>query len=200
MCPARELLSWVAFELSIFNVGLSTDNGLLMASFHIEHFGCRATLALVEKLPLTYLHVFSFSKRPGTKAAAMSHDLPPAVIKRCARELRALGTEKSAAFRATQPGRTLRVLTLNRSGESPAGAWTEAPSSNYLEVRVAGSWPPNQMLDVLISAADDAHLLGRPIGSLGEMKNKTQRAQRFAETTEDAAMIPNSLRSSVPLC
>lgn len=159
----------------------------------------RTTLALIEKLPLTYLHVFSFSKRPGTKAAAMPDDVRPAVIKRRARELRAVGAEKSATFRAAQAGRTLRVLTLNRSGESPAGAWTAALSSNYLEVLVAGSWPSNQMLDVLIAAADESHLLGRPTGSLGEIKNKTQRAQSFAEATEDAAMIPNYLRSTVPL-
>ena len=29
------------------------------------------TLAFIESLPLTYLHVFSFSKRPGTQAAAL---------------------------------------------------------------------------------------------------------------------------------
>src|SRR5216684_2568358 len=75
-----------------------------------------ATMAFIERLPFTYLHVFSFSKRPGTKAAALSDEVPGAIIKTRARELRALGEAKAAAFRQSQFGRTLRVLTL-RAGE-----------------------------------------------------------------------------------
>src|SRR2546430_1502759 len=60
------------------------------------------TLAFIERLPFTYLHVFSFSKRPGTKAASLSNQVPGTVIKRRARELRALGESKSAAFRQSQ--------------------------------------------------------------------------------------------------
>jgi threonylcarbamoyladenosine tRNA methylthiotransferase MtaB len=149
-----------------------------------------ATLALVEKLPLTYLHVFSFSRRPGTKAAGMAGDVPPTVIKRRAREVRALGAEKSAPFRAAQVGRTLRVLTLNRSGTGPAGPWTGALSSNYLDVRVSGSWPANEMLDAQVSAAEDSHLLAQSSGPLNEKKNNTQKTQRL---TESVSMVPNSL-------
>ena len=123
----------------------------------------RATLELVRRLPFTYLHVFAFSKRPGTEAAAMSNDVPPEVIQQRSRELRALAAEKAAAFRATQLGRPLRVLTLRRSGEGPTGTWTEALSSNYLEVRVAGSWSANQMFDVRITATDGSCLVGEPL-------------------------------------
>ncbi len=126
----------------------------------------RATLALVRQLPFTYLHVFAFSKRPGTRAAEMTDEVPTEAIKQRSRELRALAVEKAAAFRATHLGGRLRVLTLNRSGEgpsgSPSGKWTGALASNYLEVRVAGCWPANQMLDVRITAADP-HLLGSPL-------------------------------------
>jgi threonylcarbamoyladenosine tRNA methylthiotransferase MtaB len=123
----------------------------------------RLTLALIEQLPLTYLHVFAFSKRPGTKAAEMSSEVPPQVIKQRGKELRALAAEKNGAFRAAQLGRTLRVLTLNRSGEGPSGNWTEALSSNYVAVRIVGSWPANRMLDVQITAADASHLIGHPL-------------------------------------
>ena len=108
-----------------------------------------ATLAFIERLPFTYLHVFSFSKRPGTKAAALSNEVPGAVIKRRARELRALGEAKSSAFRQSQVGRTLRVLTLRRD-EGPDSCTTPALSSNYLNVRVPGSGTPNIWLDVQI--------------------------------------------------
>src|SRR6266851_4256497 len=47
-----------------------------------------ATTAFIERLPFTYLHVFSFSTRPATKAASLSNEVPGAIIKRRARELR----------------------------------------------------------------------------------------------------------------
>jgi len=106
-----------------------------------------ATLAFIDSLPFSYLHVFSFSKRPGTKAAALSNEVPGAVIKRRARELRALGGSKAAAFRRSQVGRTLRVLTL-RSSDDPLSNTTPALSSNYLKLSVQGSYPPNLWVNV----------------------------------------------------
>ncbi|HZV80835.1 MAG TPA: tRNA (N(6)-L-threonylcarbamoyladenosine(37)-C(2))-methylthiotransferase MtaB, partial [Geobacteraceae bacterium] len=54
----------------------------------------RATCELILSLPLSYLHVFPYSSRPGTKAANMPGHLPPAVITSRAEELRRLGEEK----------------------------------------------------------------------------------------------------------
>jgi threonylcarbamoyladenosine tRNA methylthiotransferase MtaB len=119
-----------------------------------------ATMNFIESLPFTYLHVFSFSKRPGTKAAALSNEVPPAIIKRRARELRALGERKSAAFRQSQLGRTLRVLTLRRdttaetdgvAAEPSLRDTTPALSANYLKLRLRGSFPANLWLNVCIS-------------------------------------------------
>jgi len=123
----------------------------------------RATLALIERLPLAYLHVFSFSPRPGTPAADLQDHVPASEITGRARELRALGEQKKAAFRSAQAGRTLRVLTLNGDGENCAGPWTRALSSNYADVRVAGKLPANQFLDVQISDERDGHLAGVPL-------------------------------------
>jgi threonylcarbamoyladenosine tRNA methylthiotransferase MtaB len=121
-----------------------------------------ATVAFIERLPFTYLHVFSFSKRPGTRAAALSNQVPAATIQRRARELRALGENKSAAFHCAQSGQTLCVLTLRHTlGERPAD-WTPAISSNYLHVRVPGEWPPNQMISVLAMPGGASYLHARP--------------------------------------
>jgi threonylcarbamoyladenosine tRNA methylthiotransferase MtaB len=120
----------------------------------------QATVSLIERLPLTYLHVFSFSSRPGTAAANMESQVPEQVIARRARELRALGEEKKADFQAAQVGRTLHAVTLHRSGEGAAGPWTRALSSNYLDVRVSGARPANQFLDVKITGVNDGNLLG----------------------------------------
>ena len=120
----------------------------------------RATLALMDRLPLTYVHVFSFSARPGTPAAEMQDHVPAWVIATRAKELRALGEKKKSAFLAAQAGRTLRVLTLHRSGEDPTGPWTRALSGNYLDVRVAGRWPANQFLSVQVTGERDGRLAG----------------------------------------
>jgi threonylcarbamoyladenosine tRNA methylthiotransferase MtaB len=118
----------------------------------------QATLALIERLSLTYVHVFSFSARPGTEAASLRDPLPGQVIARRARELRALGEKKKAAFQAAQVGNTLSVLTLNRRGKDASGPWTRALSGNYLEVRVPGVRDPNHFLNVRITGMTDGHL------------------------------------------
>src|SRR6184192_1836535 len=122
-----------------------------------------ATVAFIERLPFTYLHVFSFSKRPGTKAAALSNEVPGTIIKRRARELRALGEKKSAAFRQSQIGRTLRALTLHPSSESSNNR-TPALSSNYLRLFVDGIFPANQWLDVKLAGCEGTFLTGRVSG------------------------------------
>jgi threonylcarbamoyladenosine tRNA methylthiotransferase MtaB len=124
-----------------------------------------ATLAFIESRPFTYLHVFSFSKRPGTKAAHLSNEVPAATIKRRARELRALAEKKSAAARHSQLGRTLRVLSLRRD-DHPDVETTPALSSNYLKVRLSGIHPANCWFDLLISAKEGNLLVGEPQISL----------------------------------
>jgi threonylcarbamoyladenosine tRNA methylthiotransferase MtaB len=119
-----------------------------------------STLAFIERLPFTYLHVFSFSKRPGTRAAALPDEVPAAVIKQRARELRSLGEAKSAVFRRSQIGRTLRVLTLHPV-EGPASQASPALSSNYLRARVRGSFPANRWLDLRVEYCVGPYLLGQ---------------------------------------
>jgi threonylcarbamoyladenosine tRNA methylthiotransferase MtaB len=117
------------------------------------------TIEFIESHPFTYLHVFSYSKRPGTKAATLGNEIPGAVIKRRARELRAVGEKKAAAFRRLQIGRTLRVLTLRRDKNSDAQT-TPTLSTNYLRVRVGDVWPANEWLNVRISGEERNYLLG----------------------------------------
>lgn len=127
-----------------------------------------ATLLFIERLDFTYLHVFSFSKRPGTKAAAHSNQVPANVIKRRARELRSLGERKAADFRNSQVGRILHVVTLRSDSEGlvvdcaqpPSTVYTPALSSNYLRIRISGAWPANMLLRVHIQAMEGNYLKG----------------------------------------
>lgn len=119
-----------------------------------------ATLALIERLPLTYLHVFSFSARPGTPAAALPRQVSEQVIDRRAGELRALGDRKKRAFQRAQMGSDQQVLTLRRTGSDSTGPWTRALSSNYLDIRVRGEHQPNQFLPARIESLKGDHLDG----------------------------------------
>ncbi len=127
-----------------------------------------ATISFIERLPFTYLHVFSFSKRPGTRAASLSGEVPPDVIHHRARELRALSERKSAAFHRAQLHKTLEVLTLRHISRAPASTppanstWTPAISSNYLQVHLAGEWLPNQMMRARVVSAAAGHLNANP--------------------------------------
>jgi tRNA A37 methylthiotransferase MiaB len=147
-----------------------------------------ATLAFIESLPLTYLHVFSFSKRPGTQAAALANAVPSEVIKSRARELRTLGEKKSAAFRNEQIDTQLRVLTLqsahrssnhvanrascdetvpvNERNPGNESTYTPALSSNYLRVRLRGHWPANKWINARICAVGENDLVGEPEESI----------------------------------
>jgi threonylcarbamoyladenosine tRNA methylthiotransferase MtaB len=129
----------------------------------------QATVQLIERLPFTYLHVFSFSERPGTGAEKLGQRIPHAVIRERARKLRSLSITKSAAFRSSQSGHPVRALTLARTGESSNEAWTEALTGNYLKVRIAGQLPANRWYEVSVtqdasvatSGASSSVLLGR---------------------------------------
>ena len=119
-----------------------------------------ATLAFTQALPFSYLHVFSYSKRPGTKAATLPNQVPGAIIKRRARELRALSWQKAATFRQSQIGKDLRVLTLHPS-ENAETAHTPTLSTNYLRIFVDESLPANQWLHVNVRATLGDGLLGQ---------------------------------------
>jgi threonylcarbamoyladenosine tRNA methylthiotransferase MtaB len=100
----------------------------------------QATYELIERLPFTYLHVFSFSARPGTEGANLAAPVPAAIIRERARTLRALARKKSSEFRSAQAGRVFRALTLV-GGED---TWTPALTPNYLKVRIPGRLPANE--------------------------------------------------------
>jgi threonylcarbamoyladenosine tRNA methylthiotransferase MtaB len=108
----------------------------------------RATVEFIERLPFSYLHVFSFSARPGTAGASLGDAVAPQTIRERARALRALSQRKSDAFRAAQAGRTPRALTLARRGDD----WTEALTGNYLKLRIPGRHPANEWREAQINS------------------------------------------------
>jgi threonylcarbamoyladenosine tRNA methylthiotransferase MtaB len=88
----------------------------------------KETMAFVRKCGLSGLHIFRFSKRPGTRAYALEA-LSPAVLRERSARLHELDKELRAVFAASMRGRTLRTLALkNKNG------FTLGLASNFLNV------------------------------------------------------------------
>jgi threonylcarbamoyladenosine tRNA methylthiotransferase MtaB len=104
------------------------------------------TRRMIEDLPFTYLHVFTYSSRPGTRSAAMPNQVPVEVARRRNRILRELAAEKKAEFMRSFIGRHLPAITLSVGDEHS----TEALTDNYLKMRLSGRHPANQWLGAQI--------------------------------------------------
>jgi threonylcarbamoyladenosine tRNA methylthiotransferase MtaB len=111
--------------------------------------------SFIEHLPFTYLHVFTYSSRPGTPSAAMPDQVPVHTARERNRVLRELAAEKNRQFRESFVGKILEVITLQAGGDG----WTEALSSNYLKVKLHGWHAPNQILQAHMTAAIDDELI-----------------------------------------
>lgn len=117
-----------------------------------------ATAALLEELPVTHLHVFPFSRRPGTPAAAMPAQVPSALARERAARLRAIGEAKQRAFASRFLGRTLDVVV--EGGEAKEGM-RRSLTRNYLTVLLpAADGREGERLQVRIADRDDRGLLG----------------------------------------
>jgi threonylcarbamoyladenosine tRNA methylthiotransferase MtaB len=104
--------------------------------------------AFIENLPFTYLHVFTYSERPGTPAAASADQVPIEIRKERNRVLRELAARKNLEFRRRMIGRTLSVVTLAEG----------ALSDNFLKVDLATPRAANQLVDVQIGSISAAGL------------------------------------------
>ena len=105
-----------------------------------EHF--EEARALIELLPLTYLHVFPYSDRPGTAASRMRNKVDGNAIRARARALRDVGEQKAAEFRRAQAGRTVTALAVD-------DGWS-AVTGNYLKVRLPEQRPRNAWVEVTL--------------------------------------------------
>ena len=112
------------------DVGLGAD---VIVGFPGEsHEDFAATMALVEDLPFSYLHVFGYSTRKDTAAAAFSDHVPAGVIASRSRMLRVLGDAKNLAFRRRMVGTVEDVLVLQARHRATGDL--VGLTGNYVEV------------------------------------------------------------------
>ena len=119
-----------------------------------------ATRRFIEDLPFTYLHVFTYSARPGTPAATMASQVPVHVARERNRTLRELASEKKLAFMRGFIGKTVEAITLGVVANDTRGEFTEALTDNYLKMRLEGHQPPNRWVHARVEAIVDGALVG----------------------------------------
>jgi len=107
--------------------------------------------AYLERSPLTHLHVFPYSDRPGTEATALSPKVPGAVIRERARHIREAGRRLTERFQASQVGTTHRALTLDDGSVAVTG--------NYIKVRIPRGRARNEWVRLRLTSQHDGELL-----------------------------------------
>jgi threonylcarbamoyladenosine tRNA methylthiotransferase MtaB len=107
--------------------------------------------AYLERSPLTHIHVFPYSDRPGTAASGMQNKVHGAVIRERGGRIRDIGRTLSERFRASQVGTTHRALTLEDG--------TLAVTGNYLKVRIPAGQARNEWVRVRMTSEDAGELL-----------------------------------------
>ena len=114
------------------------------------------TRRMIEDLPFTYLHVFTYSPRPGTPAAALPNQVPVRIARDRNRVLRDLAAAKKLEFQKSFIGKTLDAITLNVFD----GEYTEALTDNYLKLRLKGRHAPNRWITAHVDQVESGALLG----------------------------------------
>ena len=122
--------------------------------------------AFIESLPFTYLHVFTYSERPGTPAAERPDQVPDGSAQGAQPDSAGAGGAKESGISPSMIGRTLSVVTLAEG----------ALSDNFLKVELAATRAANQMLDV-------------KIGSLSATGLREHSALRFCNRSRGARTL-----------
>jgi threonylcarbamoyladenosine tRNA methylthiotransferase MtaB len=94
------------------------------------------TVQFIEQNPFSYLHVFTYSERPGTAAISHANPVPPSIRHDRTRILREISEKKNVAFRRRMIGKTLPAVTLEQPGM--------ALTTNFLKVEMTQPRRPNE--------------------------------------------------------
>jgi threonylcarbamoyladenosine tRNA methylthiotransferase MtaB len=111
----------------------------------------------IEAMPFTYLHVFTYSERPGTPAAAMADQVPIRVRRDRNLVLRELASRKNEAFRESLLGRDFMAVTLDPPGR--------ALTDNYVPVRLDMPYAPNRLVRLRPRSLTEQGVLASVVGT-----------------------------------
>ena len=112
------------------------------------------TLDLIKACAFSSMHIFPYSPRPGTPAAAMKEQVPGPVKEERARRAAAAALEMEQHYLRSLTGRTLSVLF-----EQDEDGCSKGHAPNYVEVRISTPGLHNVVRDVTVTGASDHWLL-----------------------------------------
>ncbi len=108
------------------------------------------SLRFVERMPLSYLHIFPYSDRSGTVASQMSDKVSSSTIRRRCREFREISENKNRKFRKSFIGKELLSLTLDQIEEGRRSVLT----GNYLKGLTDLNLEANQLVSLKVIGED----------------------------------------------
>ncbi|HUQ81000.1 MAG TPA: MiaB/RimO family radical SAM methylthiotransferase [Gemmatimonadaceae bacterium] len=144
----------LALRIPVFALGADVIAGF-PGETNDDH--CR-TIAVVESLPFTYLHVFPYSLRPGTAAERLGPHVPANIIDARARELRAIGERCAEAHVASRVGGECDLVVIGQGAR-------EGLTEDYLTTTVDASVPRGTRCRARLER-DGARLLAVPLPSI----------------------------------
>ena len=106
-----------------------------------EDFDCLESY--LQQSPLTHLHIFPYSDRPGTVAAQLPGKIHGSVVRERSRRLRSISERLSRQFRESQIGRMHRALTIDDGAVAVTG--------NYLKVKIPPGRARNEWITVKVT-------------------------------------------------
>ena len=118
------------------------------------------TRKFLEDLPVSYMHIFPYSKRAKTMASQMQGQVPHPIKKDRFRELNQINCNKKSLYMNDQLNRTLEIIVEDRHSDNTI----TGTSSNYLKIKVpADNHTKKSCVSVRVTGIEDYVLTGTPI-------------------------------------
>ncbi len=124
----------------------------------------------LERLPLSYVHVFPYSDRPGTEASGMDGKVDGGAIRARGARLRAIGQAHAERFRSSQVGRVRRALVVDDG--------TSVVTDNYLKLALDESRARNEWVDVRVEGPHLGRIVDKAQGPRQKAQVGTTDGQR----------------------
>jgi threonylcarbamoyladenosine tRNA methylthiotransferase MtaB len=132
------------------------------------------TRRMIEELPFTYLHLFTYSARPGTPAAEQPEQVLVAVARERNRVLREIASKKKVAFMRSLVGTVVEAITLQTGGAE----FTEALTDNYLKMKIPGHHDANRWMNVRVEGVSGEMLMGKRLAHPAPEPARNERWER----------------------
>ncbi|MFA4911345.1 MAG: tRNA (N(6)-L-threonylcarbamoyladenosine(37)-C(2))-methylthiotransferase MtaB [Desulfobacteria bacterium] len=154
----KELVKKLVSAIPDLNIGVDVIVGFPGES----HENFTNTVNVIEELPIGYIHVFPYSRRPGTPAADFPDQVDSKTIKKRGKILRSLGNMKREEFYRRFLGKRLSILV--ESKKDVGTKYLKGFSRNYIPVLIdVGEDMVNKEIPIIVTGVHDGKVFGTPV-------------------------------------